>query len=41
VEVAQIRGQRLRGYKHLVDVITGIKFTNGVKQTTDQKQEAA
>ena len=41
VEVAQKRWQRLRGYKHLADVITGTKFTNGIKQDIDQKQEAA
>lgn len=41
VEVAQKRWQRLRGYKHLADVITGVKFTNGIKQKVDQEQEAA
>lgn len=41
VEVAQKRWHRLRGYKHLADVITGTKFTNGIKQKADQKQEAA
>lgn len=39
VDVAQIRWQRLRGYKHLADVITGVKFTNGVKQEKNSKQE--
>ena len=41
IETAQTRWQRLRGYKHLADVITGVKFTNGVRQKADQKQEAA
>jgi len=41
VEVAQKRWQRLRGYKHLADVITGVKFTNGIKLKTEQKQDAA
>ena len=41
VETAQKRWQRLRGYKHLADVITGVKFTNGIKQEIDQKQDAA
>jgi transposase-like protein len=43
VETAQKRWQRLRGYKHLADVIRGVKFTNGIKQeeNSDQKQEAA
>jgi hypothetical protein len=33
--------KRLRGYKHLADVIAGVKFTNGIKQETDQQQDAA
>ena len=41
IETAQKRWQRLRGYKHLADVITGVKFTNGIKQEIDQKQDAA
>lgn len=41
IETAQKRWQRLRGYKHLADVITGVKFTNGIKQEPDQKQVAA
>lgn len=41
VESAQKRWQRLRGYNHLADVITGVKFVNGIKQTGDQKQDAA
>ena len=41
VETAQKKRKRLRGYKHLADVITGIKFTNGIKQETDQEQDAA
>jgi len=43
VETAQKRWQRLRGYKHLADVMTGVTFTNGIKQeeNSDQKQDAA
>ncbi len=41
IETAQKRWQRLRGYKHLADVITGVVFTDGVKQENDQKQVAA
>jgi hypothetical protein len=35
--MAQIKG----GYKHLADVITGVKLIDGIKQTGDQKQDAA
>jgi len=41
IETAQKRWFRLRGYKHLADVITGVKFVDGIKQTGDQKQDAA
>lgn len=41
MEAAQKKWHRLRGYKHLADVITGVKFVNGIKQTGDQKQDAA
>lgn len=41
IETAQKRWQRLRGYKHLADVIRGVKFTNGIKQEVDRKQVAA
>ena len=41
METAQKKWFRLRGYQRLADVITGVKFVNGVKQTGDQKQEAA
>ncbi|WP_031432313.1 IS256 family transposase [Methylomarinum vadi] len=41
IETAQRRWFRLRGYKHLADVITGVKFVDGIKQTGDQKQDAA
>jgi len=37
IETAQKRWFRLRGYKHLADVITGVKFVNGIKQTGDQQ----
>ena len=41
METAQNKWQRLRGYTLLVDVITGVKFIDGVKQTGEQKQDAA
>jgi hypothetical protein len=41
VETAQKKWKRLRGYTHLADVITGVEFTNGVKQKADQEQDAA
>ena len=41
METAQKQWQRLRGYKLLADVITGVKFIDGVKQTGEQKQDAA
>ena len=41
MESAQKRWRRLRGYKMLADVIVGVKFINGIKQKSDQKQKAA
>ena len=41
METAQKKWQRLKGYQHLAEVITGVKFVNGIKQTEDQKQDAA
>ena len=41
METAQKKWFRLRGYKLLAEVIQGVKFVNGVKQNTDQKQQAA
>jgi putative transposase len=41
METAQKRWLCLRGSKHLADVITGVKFVDGIKETTDQKQDAA
>ncbi len=42
METAQKKWFRLRGYNLLADVISGIKFVNGIKQQTgDQKQAAA
>ncbi|SEP18238.1 Transposase, Mutator family [Nitrosomonas oligotropha] len=42
METAQKKWFRLRGYNLLADVISGIKFVNGMKQQTgDQKQAAA
>ena len=38
---AQKTWLRLRGYKHVTDVITGVKLIDGIKQTGDQKQDAA
>jgi putative transposase len=41
IETAQKKWLRLRGYQQLAEVIAGVKFTNGIKQTGDQQQEAA
>jgi transposase-like protein len=41
METAQKKWQRLKGYQYLADVITGVKFVNGIKQTGDQIQDAA
>ena len=41
IETAQKRWQKLRGHKHLADVITDVKFTDGIKQEINQKQVAA
>jgi len=41
METAQKKWQRLKGYQHLADVITGVKFVNGIKQTGDQIRNAA
>jgi putative transposase len=41
METAQKKWFRLRGYKLLADVISGVKFVNGIKQAGDQKQVAA
>lgn len=42
METAQKKWFRLRGYNLLADVVSGIKFVNGIKQQTgDQKQVAA
>ena len=41
VETAQKKWKRLRGYKHLADVIIGVQFTNGIKEETNQKQDVA
>ena len=40
METAQKRWQRLRGYNLLADVITGVKFRDGIKQE-QQDQDAA
>lgn len=41
MQTAQRRWRRLRGYKLLADVITGVKFVNGVKQSGDRQRDAA
>ena len=41
METAQKKWFRLRGYKLLADVVSGVKFVNGIKQAGDQKQVAA
>jgi len=41
IETVQKKWLRLRGYNLLADVISGIKFVNGIKQQMgDQKQAA-
>jgi putative transposase len=40
METAQKRWLRLRGYNLLADVITGVKFRDGIKQK-QQDQDAA
>lgn len=44
IETAQKKWKRLRGYKHLADVISGVEFINGHQkkiETIDQEQDAA
>jgi putative transposase len=41
METAQKKWLRLRDYHLLADVITGVKFVIGIKQTEDQEQDAA
>jgi len=41
LETAQKKWLRLRGYNLLPDVISGVKFVNGIKHTEDQQQDAA
>ena len=42
IETAQSRWRRLRGYELLADVITGVQFKDGLRETkNDQEQEAA
>ncbi|MBF0590173.1 MAG: transposase, partial [Magnetococcales bacterium] len=38
---AQKRWQRLRGFKHLADVIEGVKFVDGVRKNTTEKSRIA
>jgi putative transposase len=37
METAQKRWHRLRGYNLLADVITGVKFSDGIKQQQDKE----
>jgi putative transposase len=41
METTRKKWLRLRDYNLLADVIAGVKFVNGIKQTEDQKQDAA
>ncbi|WAK03154.1 IS256 family transposase [Methylobacter sp. YRD-M1] len=41
IETAQKKWLRLRGYQQLAEVIIGVKFVNGIKQTGNQQQDAA
>lgn len=41
METAQKKWFRLRGYNLLADVISGIKFVNGIKQQTGEQKQAA
>ncbi len=41
METAQKKWFRLRGYRLLVDVIAGVKFVDGIKQTGNLNQDAA
>jgi putative transposase len=41
IETAQKKWQRLRGYSLLADVISGVKFVNGIKDNETLQQEAA
>jgi putative transposase len=41
METAQKKWLRLRGHNLLANVINGVKFVNGIKQTEDQKHNAA
>jgi len=38
---AQKRWQRLRGFKHLADVIKGVKFINGVRNDSEEESRVA
>ena len=40
METAQKRWQRLRGYSLLADVVTGVKFSDGIKQEQQDKNAA-
>jgi len=38
---AQKRWRRLRGFKHLAEVVAGVKFTDGVREDTEQNSRVA
>ncbi|MBL1276364.1 MAG: hypothetical protein COB30_009760 [Ectothiorhodospiraceae bacterium] len=40
METAQKRWHRLRGYSLLADVITGVKFSDGIKQEQQDRNAA-
>ena len=39
--IAEARWSRLRGFKLLADVIEGVKFTDGIRETRDSQQDTA
>lgn len=41
MQSAQTRWKKLRGFRLIADVITGVKFTNGIKQEQDLQQSVA
>ena len=41
MRIAEARWRRLRGFKLLADVIEGVKFTDGIRETRDSQQDTA
>ena len=41
MRIAEARWSRLRGFKLLADVIEGVKFTDGIRETRDSQQDTA